>query len=162
MLLLTSVRDIYNWDTSGESRDRWKNISLDQTLFLSLWSKPDLGWSRSHSFDSTAEIWPYFPQRWESAASATAARGPWGSSYAEHKVHVNHAATLGSRWPVYWCQPSAVAAFASGNQTKPKAIALLPWVGMQGACAGCLLHGQQIAQPRQDRVTHRRACGRFW
>lgn len=101
MLLLTSVRDIYNWDTSGESRDRWKNTSLDQTLFLSLWSKSDLGWSQSHSFDRTAGIWPYFPQRWEPAASATAARGPRGSSYAEHRAHVNRAATLGSRWPKF-------------------------------------------------------------
>lgn len=135
MLLLTSVRDIYNWDTSGESRGRWKNISPVQTLFLSLWSKSDLGWSQSRSFDRTAGIWPYFPQRWESAASATAARGPWGSSYAERQAHVNRAATSGSRWPVYWCWPSAAAAFASEHQTKPKAIAFRVCVLRAGSAA---------------------------
>lgn len=111
MLLVTSIRDIYNWDTSGESREQWQNISLDQTLFLSLWSESDLSWSWSHSvWKYSRDLASFLPEVGICSTSYSCSWA-WHSSYTEQKVHMKHAAKLVSWWSVYWFQPSALADF---------------------------------------------------
>ena len=61
-------------------------------------------------FENTAKIWPHFSQSWQPTTSATAAHGPWHSSYDEHDVHMKNAAKLVSWRSVHQHLPSALAA----------------------------------------------------
>lgn len=102
MLPPTSIRDTYYWDTSGESREPWPNIPLDQTLLPSLWSKPDPRWSWNHP------VWKHS----QGLASYLLEVGICSTGHSAWRAREMQQSWVSWR-SVHWCQPSALAAFCT-------------------------------------------------